>query len=401
MLYRKMPKTGDELSILGFGAMRLPMKDGQIDEERALAQVRGAIDRGINYVDTAWPYHFGASEPFVGRALQDGYRDKVYLATKLPCWMVNSREEMDKYLNAQLERLQTDRIDYYLMHSLGWDTWKKMLDLGILEFIDTIKKDGRVKRVGFSFHSAPEEFNPIVDTYDWDFAQIQFNYLDRDYQAGLAGLKYLAEKNIGVIIMEPLRGGSLANPVQPDLVQAVWDEADVKRTPVEWALRWVWNYPEVGVILSGMNEEAHIDQNIAVACEAHPLSLTAKELELVDRAEAAFKKLLKVNCTGCEYCLPCPVGVKIPSCFEYYNNRFLFDDLNTAMFRYAMVTGEAFSDKPNNGFASQCVSCGECVDKCPQGIAIPDVLQDVVNVLEAGDFQGRVAGARAFARRTI
>lgn len=401
MLYRKMPKTGDELSILGFGCMRLPMKDGQIDEERATAQLRGAIDRGVNYVDTAWPYHFGASEPFVGRALKDGYREKVFLATKLPCWLVKTPDDMEKYLNTQLERLETDHIDYYLMHSLGWDTWKKMLEMGITDFMDRIKTDGRVRRVGFSFHSAPDEFKPIVDSYNFDFCQIQFNYLDRDFQAGLAGLKYAASKNMGIVIMEPLRGGSLGSAQQPEAVQAVFDTAETKRTPVEWALRWVWNHPEVGVILSGMNEETHIDENIRIASEAEPLSLTNKELEIMDRTEGEFKKLIKVNCTACEYCLPCPVGVKIPVCFEHYNNMFIFNDPNAALFRYAVQTGEAFAEHPNTGFASQCVQCGECVEKCPQGIDIPTELAEVVKVMEAGDFQGRVAGVRAFARREL
>ena len=214
MLYRKMPRNGDELSILGFGCMRLPVKeDGSIDEERATKQIRYAIDHGVNYVDTAWPYHAGQSEPFLGRALAGGYREKVKLATKLPSWLLNSREDMDSFLNAQLEKLHTDHIDYYLVHALLGDVWDKVEKLGIADFLDKAKADGRIVNAGFSFHGSLKDFNRIVDAYDWDFCQIQYNFLDEKNQAGTEGLEYAASKGLGVIVMEPLRGGNLTNPM--------------------------------------------------------------------------------------------------------------------------------------------------------------------------------------------
>jgi hypothetical protein len=251
-----MEKTGDKLSILGFGAMRLPQLNGKIDEERSTRQIRNSIDQGVNYIDTAWPYHGGASEPFLGRALGDGYREKIKLATKLPQWAVRSREDMDFYLNQQLEKLQTDHIDYYLIHSLDGPCWERIKEFGVADFLDKAKQDGRIVNAGFSFHGNREDFKGIVDGYDWDFCQIQYNYLDDKRQAGREGLEYAASKGLGVIVMEPLRGGNLAAD-PPTEVQAIWQEADVKRTPVEWALRWIWNQPEVTVVLSGMNEESH------------------------------------------------------------------------------------------------------------------------------------------------
>jgi predicted aldo/keto reductase-like oxidoreductase len=223
MLYRKMPKNGDELSILGFGAMRLPVrKDGSIDEEKATQMVRHAIDNGVNYVDTAWPYHMGESEPFLGRALADGYREKVRLATKLPQWMVRSQEDMDRFLNAQLEKLNTDHIDYYLIHSLVGSSWKTVRDLGVAGFLDRAKAGGRIINAGFSYHGAAEDFREVVDGYDWDFCQIQYNFLDEHIQAGREGLEYAASKGLGVIVMEPLRGGNLADPV-PAEIRDIWN----------------------------------------------------------------------------------------------------------------------------------------------------------------------------------
>ncbi len=268
MLYRKMPKNGDELSVLGFGCMRLPVKeDGTIDESRAMSQVRYTIDHGVNYIDTAWPYHMGESEPFVGRTLADGYREKVKLATKLPSWLIASREDMDRYLNAQLERLRTDHIDYYLVHGLAGEVWDKLEALGVTDFLDKAKADGRIINAGFSFHGSIEDFKRIVDAYPWTFCQIQYNFMDENHQAGTEGLKYAASKDLGVIVMEPLLGGNLASPI-PSEVEEIWNEAAVKRTPVEWALRWVWNHSEVTVVLSGMNEESQVEENLKIADEA-------------------------------------------------------------------------------------------------------------------------------------
>lgn len=388
-----MPRNGDELSVLGFGCMRLAVKaDGSIDEERATRQVRDAIDHGVNYVDTAWPYHGGESEPFVGRALEDGYRERVNLATKLPSWLIGSREDMDMFLNAQLERLRTDHIDYYLVHALVGNLWDRIEGLGVADFLDRAKADGRIRNAGFSFHGAGEDFSRIVDAYDWDFCQIQYNFLDEQNQAGTAGLEYAASRGLGVVIMEPLRGGNLTKTVPP-AVREIWDEAPTRRTPAEWALRWIWDRPEVTVVLSGMGEEAHIRENLAIADGAYPHSLTDAELGLVRRVERKYRELMKVGCTGCRYCMPCPAGVNIPLCFEEYNNLYLVDDPDGERFMYAARLGGAVAlGEPE--FASLCIQCGQCVERCPQQIDIPAVLETVVEELEGPDFEQRVATAR-------
>lgn len=381
MLYRTMPQNGDQLSILGFGCMRLPMTDGQIDEPRAIKQIRDSIEEGVNYFDTAWPYHDGASEPLLGKALADGYRERVKIATKLPTWMINSREDMDTYLDAQLEKLGTDRIDYYLIHALTGPAWDRIEALGVAEFLDQAKKDGRILNAGFSFHGNAEDFTRIVDAYPWVFCQIQYNYLDEEFQAGTKGLEYAASKDMGVIIMEPLRGGNLALPTPPPAVAELWDEAATKRPPVEWALRWVWNHPEVTVVLSGMNEEAHVAQNMAVAEEALAGSLAADEVTLVERVRDKYRELMQVGCTGCGYCLPCPAGVNIPTSFTFLNKLHMFDQPDESKHMYnAMCGGGISGGQP--GLASQCVQCGECLEKCPQHIAIPDMLERVVSELE-------------------
>lgn len=395
MLYRNVPQNGDELSILGFGCMRLPEKDGRIDEPRAIRQIRSAIDRGVNYVDTAWPYHGGESEVVLGKALKDGYRERVKLATKLPSFLIKSREDMDRYLDAQLKKLETDCIDYYLVHTLSGPLWDAMVDFGIHDFLDTAKADGRIVNAGFSYHGLPRDFSRIVDGYPWQFCQIQYNYLDQDYQAGTAGLTYAASKDLAVIIMEPLRGGNLGLPTPPPAIQAIWDESESRRSPVAWALLWLWNRPEVTVILSGMNDEAHIDENLSIAAQGRPGVLSKKDLALVDRAAQTYRELMKVGCTGCGYCTPCPSDVSIPICFELYNTLHMFDNPDAAKFGYAIrLSGDLTSGI--SGYASQCVQCGECVDKCPQNIPIPDVLARVVADMEDQGLEQRLAMARQF-----
>lgn len=393
MRYRTMPKNGDELSVLGFGCMRLPLLEGgDIHVDKAIEQIRYAIDSGVNYLDTAWPYHGGASESILGNALQDGYREKVKIATKLPTWLINSREDMDSYLDKQLVRLQTERIDYYLLHALNGFTWDKLDQLGVAEFLDTAIKDGRIINAGFSFHGTLDDFKQIVDGYPWVFCQIQYNYLDQQYQAGTEGLNYAAERDLGIIVMEPLRGGNLGLPEPPPAIGAIWDQAETRRTPAEWALRWIWNQSEVGVVLSGMNEDAHIDENLRIADQALPGSLTPQECELVEQAAATYKELMKVDCTGCGYCLPCPEGVMIPAIFEVYNKMHLFGNKEEAKFIYAIrMCGVISGNK--QGFASECVECGECLEKCPQSIPIPDILADVVEELEGPGMEDRIAFA--------
>jgi len=380
MLYRKAPGTGDELSVLGFGCMRLAQKDGRIDEERAARQIRRAIEGGVNYVDTAWPYHGGESEPFTGRALAGGCRERVKLATKLPSWLVKSRADMDRFLDAQLQRLATSRIDYYLVHSLNGDAWDRVAALGVAGFLDRAKSDGRIVNAGFSFHGIREDFKRIVDAYPWGFCQIQYNYLDQEHQAGSEGLKYAASKGLGVIVMEPLRGGVLAAS-PPPAIDALWREAERRRTPAEWALRWVWNHPEATVVLSGMNHEAQIEENLRIAADARPGSLTAAELDLIGRVTRKYREIMKVACTGCGYCQPCPSGVDIPGVFDIFNAFHTFGKTQEAGFLYALRAGGVVSGHP--GYASLCSRCLDCLEKCPQDLEIPDLLEQV-----AAEFEG-------------
>jgi hypothetical protein len=306
--------------------------------------------------------------------------------------MVKSREDMDRLLNSQLQRLNTDHIDYYLAHGLVGELWDNLERLDVADFLDKAKADGRIVNAGFSFHGSGRDFSQIVDAYDWDVCQIQYNFLDEKNQAGTEGLVYAASKGLGVIVMEPLRGGKLASPVPP-AVKKIWDQAPTKRTAAEWGLRRVWNHPEVTVVLSGMNEETHIEENLRVADEAHAHSLTEAELQLVRKVERKYHALMKVGCTGCRYCMPCPEGVNIPVCFDNYNNLYISDDAEEVKFFYAAgLSGVLSVGKP--GFASQCVECGECLEKCPQHLEIPAILRSVVEELEGPDLEKRVAIAK-------
>ncbi|WFD09387.1 aldo/keto reductase [Tepidibacter hydrothermalis] len=377
MLYRKFGKTNEEVSALGFGCMRFPVIDGksdQIDEKEAIKQIRYAIDNGVNYIDTAYPYHEGMSEIVTGKALKDGYREKVFLATKLPSWLIKSREDMDKYLNEQLEKLGTDYIDFYLVHTLTKNLWSSLKEHDIFDFLDTIVKDGRVKHVGFSFHDELPLFKEIVDSYDWEFCQIQYNFMDQNYQAGKEGLKYASNKGLGVVIMEPLRGGSLARNI-PDDIKAVWDKADVKRSPAEWGLRFLWDQPEVSVVLSGMNDMNHIDENIKTASDTCENSLTEKEKELIDEVKNIYLNRMVVNCTDCKYCMPCPAGVNIPRNFEILNGSSMYNDVEHFKWMYNNFVGR--KEKAFN-----CVECGKCEEACPQHIHIIDNLKKVTDLFE-------------------
>ena len=299
MLYRKMNKVKSDLSILGFGCMRLPVtKDGNIDEKQATEMIRFAIDHGVNYVDTAYPYHNGESEPFLGRALQGGYREKVKLATKLPSWLIKSRADMDHYLDEQLKRLQTDHIDFYLVHGLMRPFWENLRSLGVTDFLDDAIADRRIRYAGFSFHDELELFKEIVDSYDWSFCQIQYNFMDEKNQAGTEGLRYAADSGLGIVIMEPLRGGMLTKDILS--INQIWRKATVQRSLSEWALRWVWNHPEVTVVLSGMSSFEQVQQNVAYAESGLANSLSQEELNLFGEAEIEYKKRIKVPCTGCQ-----------------------------------------------------------------------------------------------------
>jgi predicted aldo/keto reductase-like oxidoreductase len=292
MQYRIVPKNGDKLSVLGFGCMRLPMKGQAIDEERAIKQIRLAIDNGVNYVDSAPPYHMGESEKVLGKALLDGYRNKVKVATKLTPFMLHKAEDMEKMLTTQLQKLQTDHIDYYLLHGLESEFWKKLQKFGALKFLENAQADGKIINKGFSFHGSLSTFKEIIAANDWTMCQIQYNFLDETLQAGTEGLQYAASQKLAVMVMEPLRGGSLANKLPPQ-AKAIYDAAQVKRSPAEWGLRWVWNHPEVTLVLSGMNEENQVLENIKTAQTALPNSMKPDELKVIKSVADAYRKLLK------------------------------------------------------------------------------------------------------------
>jgi predicted aldo/keto reductase-like oxidoreductase len=374
MLYRKMNKVDFDLSILGFGCMRLPVtKDGNIDEKQATQIFRYAIDHGVNYVDTAYPYHKGESEPFLGRALQGGYREKVNLATKLPSWLIKSRADMDRYLDEQLKRLQTDHIDFYLVHGLRKTFWEKLNLLGVTDFLDDAIASGRIRYAGFSFHDELALFKEIVDAYNWTFCQIQYNFMDELNQAGTEGLSYAADRGLGIVVMEPLRGGMLTKEI-PSINQ-IWRKAPGQRSLSEWGLLWVWNHPEVTVVLSGMSSMQQVEQNLAYAKRGFSGSLSPEELNLFKEVETEYRKRIIVPCAGCRYCMPCPSKVSIPECFEVYNQGCMFDAPDVASINYNVIMGGMLTESP--GFASQCEDCGECEEKCPQGILIREHLKKV------------------------
>jgi predicted aldo/keto reductase-like oxidoreductase len=367
-------------SALGFGAMRLPTIDGdpgKIDEAEATRMVRYAIDQGVNYVDTAYSYHQETSEPFLGQALQDGYRERIRLATKLPSWKVEGPEDFDRYLDEQLERLRTEHIDFYLLHSLNAGSWAKIRDLGVLRWAEGALADGRIGHLGFSFHDKYEVFKEIVDASDtWTFCQIQYNFMDVDYQAGTRGLEYAASNGLAVVVMEPLRGGLLARNIPP-AVQELWDGAPRKRSPADWALQWVWNHPEVSVVLSGMSTMEQVEQNVASAGESGAGTLTHEELELVGRVRDKYRELGRIPCTDCQYCLPCPNGVNIPRVFEIYNDAKIYGDEQSSRISYAWLDEGQRADL--------CEQCGECLEKCPQQIEIPDWLSKAHELLRGGE----------------
>ncbi len=377
MQYRQFGSLDFKVSALGFGCMRLPGRRFSLmgaDVAESTQIIRSGIDQGINYVDTAWFYHLGESEKVLGQALQNGYRQKVKLVTKLPMPLVRKTEDFDRFLNEQLERLQTESIDIYLFHAMNAGGLEKVKRLGLIEKMEEAQRQGRIQHIGFSFHDTAPVFREIIDYYDWDMAQIQYNYMDTGYQATTAGLEYAHQKGIAVVIMEPIKGGTLANP--PAEARAVMDAAPVKRTPVDWALQFLWNRPEVATVLSGMGNQQMVDENCASADRSGVGSLSPEEVAVIEKLAAIYRQKILVPCTACEYCMPCPAGVNIPQNFAILNNLSLSDGRLrkfTTRRGYRKLAGaKADLDRKNpNGNASMCVDCGQCVEKCPQNINIP------------------------------
>jgi predicted aldo/keto reductase-like oxidoreductase len=379
MQYRTFGKLDWKPSALGFGAMRLPVVDddpGQIDEPEATRMIRYAIDHGVNYVDTAYGYHRGTSESFLGRVLQDGYRERVKLATKMPCWLAKAPEDFDRLFDEQLERLGTDHIDFYLLHALNEKSWGNMRELNVFDWAEGVMSDGRIRYLGFSFHDKYEVFQDIIDGYDgWTFCQIQYNYMDEEHQAGTRGLKYAADKGLAVVVMEPIRGGRLSiNPPPPIL--ELWNTAPRQRTPADWALQWVWNHPEVSLALSGMSAMEQVEQNVASAGQSGPGTLTDEDLALIGRVRDKYRELVPIPCTQCEYCLPCPNGVNIPRIFEIYNEAVMYNEYRSARMLYSWLKEEERADL--------CEQCGQCEELCPQGISVAEWLEKAHQLLSEG-----------------
>lgn len=391
MQYRKMGSLDWKVSALGFGCMRLPSRRFSLmgaDLEESKRIIRYGIDRGINYIDTAWPYHLGESERVVGQTLQDGYREKVHLVTKLPVPVVRKTEDFDRFLNSQLEKLQTDYLDIYLLHSLNAGTFEKVKKLGLVEKMEQAQQQGRIRHIGFSFHDTFPVFKEIIDYYDWDIAQIQYNYMDTALQATTDGLEYAHSKGIAVVVMEPIKGGALANP--PVEAIEVMNSAAQERTPVDWALQFLWNRPEVATVLSGMGNMQMVEENCDSAERSGINSLEQEEEDLINRLAEIYRERILVSCTGCEYCLPCPEGVSIPHNFAILNNISL-EQSHIRRFQVRrgykkLASSKEKLDKENpNGNGSLCVICGECLDKCPQEINIPLELERAHAVLGKWD----------------
>ncbi len=375
MQYKKFGSHSFQVSILGFGAMRLPMKKvlfwWKVKISEAIRILRYAIDNGINYVDTAWGYNLGKSEVVVGKALQDGYRTKVYIATKLPLWFVNKPEDFDYFLNKQLHRLKTEYIDFYLFHDLNKNRFKQVQDLRLLKKMEEARNSGLIKYIGFSFHDTFPVFKEIIDAYSWDMAQVQYNYLDTEIQATTAGLMYAASKGIPIVVMEPIKGGELAQPI-PE-VQNIFDISPYRRTAVDWALQFVWNRPEIICALSGMGSLKMLQENI-MSANTSRMQLKPTELTTIEAAIKVYKKKILIPCSACKYCQPCPNGVKIHHIFAIMNKLSKFGNRKQAdsSFEYFLR---------RNWGPDRCTNCKRCINFCPQKINIPIELKKVSRVI--------------------
>jgi len=375
MKYR-IDKYGNEISVLGFGCMRFTQKNGKIDLDKAETEIMEAYNAGINYYDTA--YIYPGSEAAIGEIFErNGIRDKVKIATKLPQYMIKSRENAEKYFQEELKRLRTDHVDYYLMHMLtDVKSWERLTELGIADWLREKKESGVIRQIGFSYHGNSDMFCQLIDAYDWDFCQIQYNYLDEHSQAGRTGLNYAASKGIPVIIMEPLRGGRLVNNL-PEKAKKLFADYEVKRTPAEWAFRWLWNQPEVTCVLSGMNSVEMVQENVKNAATAEVGEFTEQDENLLQEVVNAINEKMKVGCTGCRYCMPCPKNVDIPGTFSAYNKLYL-DGKFVGLKEYVMCTAL----RKDSTAASNCVECGKCEQHCPQNIEIRKELKNAKKELE-------------------
>ncbi len=389
MRYRE-DRTGNQLSVLGYGCMRFTKNGSEVDLDKAERELMYAIRHGVNYLDTAYVYH--GNEEAVGKILARNHcREEINLATKLPHYLIKSQAGAERKFQEQLRRLQTDYIDYYLMHMLNdYKTWEKLVSLGIKEWIEEKKRSGVIRNIGFSYHGNSENFKRLLDDYDWDFCQIQYNYLDEHSQAGREGLEYAGRKGIPVIIMEPLRGGRLVNHLPQEAKRLIQEDGSFA-TPAEMALRWLWDQPQVTCVLSGMNSMEMVEENIRVAELAAPGELTDREFELIGRVKEAIQRKMKVSCTGCGYCMPCPNGVDIPMAFHCYNVKYA-EHKKSGMWEYLQSTAM----RHETSSASQCIACGKCERLCPQQIPIREKLKEAARELETPTYRVIKWGVKTF-----
>ena len=389
MQYRK-DRNGQPLSVLGYGCMRFTRKAGAIDLDKAEKEILTAYRAGVNYYDTA--YLYPGSESALGEILQrNGIRNKIFIATKLPQYMIHRAAAIDRYFDESLKRLRTDYIDYYLMHQFtDFAQWEKLKELGIREWIARKKQSGAIRNIGFSYHGNTDQFLQILQDYDWDFCQIQYNYLDETTQAGVDGLRAAAAKGIPVVIMEPLRGGKLVNLLPAGARKAIaahprgW-------TAAQWGLRWLYNQPEVTVVLSGMNSVEMVEENVKTASDASIGAFTDPDFALIEQIRQEIRKTEKVGCTGCRYCMPCPQGVDIPGAFRCYNAMYA-ETKGAGRFQYAQTVG--MTREP--AFASQCIECGKCEKHCPQGIPIREKLKEADRALRPFPYRIAIAIVRKY-----
>lgn len=382
MQNRLIPKTGDKISPLGFGAMRLPQKNGKIDRTKAQELIYYAIDNGVNFIDTA--YLYGDSESFLGEILTPKIRSKVKVCTKLPSINVRKYEDMEIILDEQLNRLQIDCIDYYLIHSVDLKTINRLLKRDLVKFIDKAKAEGKIKHTGFSYHGPREEFEAAIDAYDWDVVMIQYNYFDENIQVSAEGIEYAASKGMGILVMEPLKGGILAGKMPKD-AEEIFKKANPNKSNAQWAMEWVLNNKNITCVLSGMNSIEQLKDNLDIASKTTPLSMSFEDMETVELVKRVMRNSLKINCSTCGYCMPCPQGVNIPTCMRIYNEKYLFDHkgfINQSLIDYFQYAGGIMG---NEGNAGKCNGCGQCLRKCPQSL---DIIGELEKVKKEFEFPG-------------
>lgn len=364
--------NGTEVSLLGMGCMRFPQKGGKVDEAEAVRMIRRSIDRGVTYVDTAYMYHGGESEKILGKALKDGYREKVLVADKMPPWYCSKPADLDRLFEDQLRRLDVDCIDVYLIHDIHDSTWETVKKLDVLSFMERKRAEGKIRYIGFSFHDDPDLFEEVLDAYPWDLCQIQYNYVDVDYQAGRRGLEYARAKGVPVVIMEPLKGGKLAGGFPPQ-AQDLWKDMSEERSPVDWAFSWIADQPGILTILSGMSDMAQVDHNLQLFGGLEPGCLGEADAAVIHRVALALKGLTAYDCTSCRYCMPCPTGIDIPKIIDLYNQSRLYHNIESVHESYAWTAPH---------FASTCVGCGKCEELCPQHLPVSEIMTKASEVFD-------------------